>query len=44
LEERPGFIAKNRYDMPSEITFVKGKGYTSLAKYFAPAPAEKAAK
>jgi hypothetical protein len=36
LEERPGFIAKNRYDMPSEITIVRGKGYDALAKYFAP--------
>lgn len=36
LEERPGFIAKNRYDMPAEIRFEKGKGYTALAKYFAP--------
>lgn len=34
LEERPGFIAKNRFNMPSEITFKKGEGYTALAKHF----------
>ena len=33
LEERPGFIAKNRYDMPSEMAFKKGQGFSSLAKY-----------
>jgi len=40
LEERPGFIAKNRYGMPAEIQFNKGKGYTALAKYL---PAQEAA-
>jgi hypothetical protein len=44
LEERPGFIAKNRYDMPAEIQFVKGKGYSALAKFFAPEPAKADAK
>jgi hypothetical protein len=33
LEERPGFIAKNRYDMPESINFQRGKGYSALAKY-----------
>lgn len=33
LEERPGFIAKNRYNMPDSIQFAKGKGYAALAKY-----------
>ena len=34
-EERPGFIAKNRFDMPSELPFKKGEGYSKLAQYFA---------
>lgn len=33
LEERPGFIAKNRYGMPASLPFDKGKGYTALAKF-----------
>lgn len=33
LEERPGYIAKNRYDMPGSITFVRGKGFAELSKY-----------
>lgn len=33
LEERPGFIAGNRYSMPPEIQFNRGKGYDALAKY-----------
>lgn len=33
LEERPGFIAKNRYDMPDTINFIRGKGYAALSKY-----------
>ena len=33
LEERPGFIAKNRYNMPDSVQFTKGKGYAALAKY-----------
>lgn len=34
LEERPGFLAKNRYNMPPSISFKAGKGYGELAKYF----------
>lgn len=34
VEERPGFTAKNRFNMPPEITFKRGAGYTELAKYF----------
>jgi len=34
LEERPGFLAKNRYSMPPSITYRKGQGYDALAKYF----------
>lgn len=41
LEERPGFIAKNRYGMPAEVTFTKGKGYQALAKYLPGAEAAK---
>lgn len=37
LEERPGFLAKNRYQMPVSVPFKVGKGYTELSKYF-PAP------
>jgi hypothetical protein len=37
LEERPGFLAKNRYSMPASVPFKKGKGYAALAQYF-PAP------
>lgn len=33
LDERPGFIAGNRYSMPSEITFTKGKGWDVIAKH-----------
>jgi hypothetical protein len=33
LEERPGFIAKNRYSMPESIPFQRGKGFSALAKY-----------
>ena len=33
-EERPGFIAKNRFGMPPEIAFKKGEGFKALAKYF----------
>lgn len=38
LEECPGFLAKNRYNMPAVIPFKKGKGYSELQKFF-PAPA-----
>lgn len=40
LEERPGFLAKNRYQMPVTIQYKKGSGYTSLSKYF-PEPHER---
>jgi hypothetical protein len=33
LEERPGYIAKNRYSMPAEIRFEKGKGFAAIAKH-----------
>jgi len=39
LDERPGFIAGNRYDMPSEINFKKGEGWAALAKHLPGAPA-----
>lgn len=42
LEERPGFIAGNRFSMPAEMQFKKGEGYTALAKYL-PAPLAEAA-
>jgi hypothetical protein len=34
LEERPGFVAKNRFDMPNRITYKRGTGYAELAKFF----------
>lgn len=34
VEERPGFLAKNRYSMPPKLPYKKGKGYEELAKYF----------
>lgn len=37
LEERAGFVAKNRYSMPPSITFKRGEGYDALQKFF-PAP------
>lgn len=37
LEERPGFLAKNRFQMPVSIPFKAGKGYSELSKFF-PAP------
>lgn len=40
LEERPGYVAGNRYSMPHEITYKKGKGYAELAKHL---PAQVAA-
>lgn len=33
-DERAGFLAKNRLNMPPTITFKKGKGFTELSKYF----------
>jgi len=37
LEERPGFLAKNRYGMPPKVPYKQGRGYEELSKYF-PAP------
>ncbi len=37
LEERPGFVAKNRYNCPTSVPYKKGEGYKTLQKYF-PAP------
>jgi hypothetical protein len=34
LEERPGFLAKNRFSMPAEVQFKKGEGYNTLSQYF----------
>jgi hypothetical protein len=33
LDERPGFIAKNRYDMPASIGFPKGSGWTEFERH-----------
>jgi len=33
VEERPGFIAKNRYGMPPELPYKRGEGWATLAKY-----------
>jgi hypothetical protein len=33
-EERPAFMAKNRYGMPPRITYKRGSGFAELAKYF----------
>lgn len=33
-DERAGFLAKNRLNMPSSITYKKGKGFSELSKYF----------
>lgn len=43
LEERPGFIAKNRYGMPPEVAFKKGDGWKALVKAGLPAPAAREA-
>lgn len=37
LEERPGFVAKNRFKMPPQIPYKAGAGYEALQKFF-PAP------
>ncbi|WP_311276128.1 AAA family ATPase [Methylobacterium sp. WCS2018Hpa-22] len=37
VEERPGFIAKNRFNMPSDLPYKRGEGYAALSKYLAPA-------
>lgn len=34
LEERPGFLAKSRYETPPSLTYKLGQGYAALAKYF----------
>lgn len=34
LEERAGFLAKNRFQMPPTILYKKGSGYAELAKHF----------
>jgi hypothetical protein len=31
LEERPGFLAKNRYQMPESVEYRPGKGYEALS-------------
>lgn len=33
-DERAGFLAKNRLNMPSKIVYKKGNGYAELSKYF----------
>jgi hypothetical protein len=37
LEERAGYVAKNRYNAPATLPYKKGQGYSELSKYF-PAP------
>jgi hypothetical protein len=39
LDERPGFIAGNRYSMPAEIQFKKGAGWDEIAKHLPKAAA-----
>lgn len=34
LNEAAGFNAKNRYNMPDSIKYVKGQGYADLSKYW----------
>jgi hypothetical protein len=35
VQERPGFLAKNRYDIPKAvIPFKRGEGFAALAEYF----------
>lgn len=33
FEGRPSWIAKNRYNMPMKMRYVKGKGYEEISKY-----------
>jgi hypothetical protein len=33
FEERPGFLAKNRYQMPPSIEYKAGHGYEAISKY-----------
>lgn len=42
-EERPAFMAKNRYGLPPKITFRRGQGYAELAKYLPGNPDTQAA-
>ncbi len=45
LEERPGFIAGNRFGMPPKVRYERGKGYETLSKEMSkhqPKPAEAA--
>lgn len=42
VEERPGFLAKNRYSMPPSLPYKRGKGWEKLSEYM-PAPAGVAA-
>lgn len=37
VEERPGFVAKNRFGMPPDVPFKKGEGFKALDKFFRPA-------
>lgn len=37
LTEGPGFVSKNRFNMPDQIPYRKGSGYEALQKHF-PAP------
>lgn len=34
LTEGAGYVAKNRYSMPDNVTYRKGGGYTELSKYW----------
>lgn len=34
FEERPGFLAKNRYQMPPSIEYKSGNGYEAMSQYF----------
>lgn len=45
-DERAGFLAKNRLNLPDSITYKKGQGYAKLSEYFYqphPVPADEAA-
>jgi len=42
FEERPAFLAKNRYGMPAKMTLKRGQGYAEMAKYFPGAAPEEA--
>ena len=37
VEERPGFVAKSRFETPATLPFKKGAGYAEIAKYVPPA-------